>query len=182
MEEGEEMSSASIEYSLLGLLDERAMHGYELSRELRRKSGLGLVWTVKQSQLYAILSKLEARGLIVAALVTDGPRPAKKVYSLTEAGAAEFARWLSVPAGRKNFRLDFLAKLIAAEKRDAEAASVLVAAQAALCSAWLAEARSRESACPPESLDRLVYRYRIGQLEAMACWLAECAGFGKGGK
>ena len=166
---------SSIEYSLLGFLKDRPMHGYELYQELCRKSGLGLIWTVRQSQLYAILARLEARSLVASQIVDSGPRPARKVFHLTEEGTETFESWLLRPAGRKDFRLDFCAKLLFA--RAAGCASALVAAQKGECAHWLAEMRSRGEACPELSMDRLVYRYRVSQLESMAAWLDECASF-----
>jgi PadR family transcriptional regulator, regulatory protein AphA len=151
------------------------MHGYELHRELRKKTGLGLVWTVKQAQLYAILAKLEARGLIEAELVDAGARPARKVFHLTEAGSAAYEEWVRTPASRRDFRLDFLAKLLAARKSGLEAAASLVGEQRRLCGLWLEEARARRAAVAEDSLDGLVHSYRIGQLEATAAWLDGCA-------
>jgi DNA-binding PadR family transcriptional regulator len=166
---------STIEYSLLGLLKDRPMHGYELYQELCRKSGLGLIWTVRQSQLYAILARLESRSLVASQIVDSGPRPARKVFHLTEEGTETLESWLPQPAGRKDFRLDFCAKLLFA--RAAGCASALVAAQKGECALWLAEMRSRGAACPELSMDRLVYRYRVSQLESTAAWLDECASF-----
>ena len=171
----EEERPAPIERSLLGLLGEKPMHGYELYRELCRKSGLGLVWTVKQAQLYAILSRLEAAGLVASSLVASGRGPARRVFRVTAEGRAAFDAWLRAPASRKDFRLDFLAKLVLARRLGGRAAASLVAAQRRACAAWLDDMRGRGAACEAGSLDELVYRYRIGQLEATAAWLEECA-------
>jgi DNA-binding PadR family transcriptional regulator len=169
--------SASIERSLLGLLAERPMHGYELHRELGRKSGLGLVWTVRQAQLYGILARLEAARLVASELVASGRGPARKVFHATAEGKAAFDEWAREPASRKDFRLDFLAKLIFAGKTGGRAAAALVASQRRSCDAWLQDMRAREAACEAGGLDTLVYRYRVGQLEATAAWLEECAAY-----
>lgn len=169
--------SPSIEFSLLGLLAERPMHGYMLYRELCRKSGLGLVWTVKQAQLYGILSRLEAAGLVASDVVASGQGPVRKVFRTTAAGRAAFAKWARSPASRRDFRLDFLAKLFFARKAGGRAAFALVSAQRRECEFWLSDMRSRISSCEPSGLDALVYRYRIGQLEATASWLDECEAY-----
>jgi PadR family transcriptional regulator, regulatory protein AphA len=165
----------SIEYSLLGLLEERPMHGYELHRELSRKTGLGLIWTVKQAQLYAILAKLEGEELIAADIVAQEGRPARKVFHLTRKGRKAYSEWVLSPVPRKDFRLDFLAKLYFAQRDGRASAEALLGAQSELCSAWIDEMRARGEACEERSLDSLVYRYRIGQLEAMSAWLDECS-------
>jgi len=172
-----EERTPSIEYSLLGLLGEKPMHGYELYRELGRKSGLGLVWTVKQAQLYAILARLETVGLISSELVASAQGPARKVFHLTAEGRAAFAEWVREPASRRDFRLDFLAKLLFAEKKGCRAATALVSEQRRLCGQWLEEMRARSAACEKGSLDALVYRFRVGQLASMASWLDECAAY-----
>jgi PadR family transcriptional regulator, regulatory protein AphA len=172
---GQHTSSHSVEYCLLGLLDEGPKHGYELHRELSRKTGLGLVWTVKQAQLYAILAKLEAEGLIAAELVAQGGRPPRKVFHLTAEGRKAYEAWTSSPASRKDFKLDFLAKLYFARRSGGASAQALIDVQRELCGDWIGELRSRFETCEAGSLDALVYRYRIGQLEATLTWLDECS-------
>jgi PadR family transcriptional regulator, regulatory protein AphA len=167
----------SVEYSLLGLLGERPMHGYELHQELCRKTGLGLVWTVKQAQLYAILAKLETEGLIAAEVVAQGNRPPRKVFHLTESGEAAYGTWVRSPAPRRDFRLDFLAKLFFAQREGLLVAEELLAGQRKLCSSWVEEMRARGGSCEESGLDSLVYRYRIGQLEATLAWLDECSDY-----
>jgi PadR family transcriptional regulator, regulatory protein AphA len=167
-------SASSIEYCLLGLLGDRPMHGYELHRELSRKTGLGLIWTVKQAQLYAILAKLEAEGLIAAELLAQTHRPARHVFHLTEAGGRAFRAWIGEPVARRSFRLDFPAKLYFARRAGAEELQRLVIEQRRLCALWLEEMSNRGLACEEGELDSLVYRYRVGQLEATLRWLDEC--------
>jgi|GEM_PF-321803 len=167
--------SSSVEYCLLGLLGWRPMHGYELHRELSRKTGLGLVWTVKQAQLYAILAKLESEGLIAADLVVQEGRPPRKVFHLTQEGRGAYYDWLRSPAQREDFKLDFLAKLYLARRFGEASSDDLVRAQRTRCGAWVDEMRSRLEACEAGSLDALIYRYRLGQLNATLAWLDECS-------
>jgi PadR family transcriptional regulator, regulatory protein AphA len=164
----------SVEYSLLGLLGERPMHGYELHQELSHKTGLGLVWTVKQAQLYAILAKLETEGLIAAEVVVQGSRPPRKVFHLTGSGEEAYARWVRSPVERRDFRLDFLAKLYFAQRDGRKVAEQLLSEQRKLCESWIEEMRTRKESCERINLDSLVYRYRVGQLEATLAWLDDC--------
>jgi DNA-binding PadR family transcriptional regulator len=169
----------SIEYSLLGLLCERPMHGYELHQELSRKMGLGLIWTVKQGQLYAILAKLESGGLIAAEVLVQGNRPARRVFHPTEEGIKAFQDWVGVPSSRRAFRLDFLAKLFFAHRNGPEEAGFLLSKQRALCASWIGEMEVRAGATEGGGMDALVYRYRIGQLTAMLAWLDDCKDYFK---
>jgi DNA-binding PadR family transcriptional regulator len=177
MGEQARVATPSVEYSLLGLLGERPMHGYELHQELSRKTGLGLVWSVKQAQLYAILAKLEAEGLIAAEVVAQGNRPPRKVFHLTQGGQAVYASWVKSPVERRDFRLDFLAKLHFAQRDGRKVAEALLSEQKKICAGWVDEMRARGGSCAGRSLDSLVYRYRIGQLEAMLAWLEECSDY-----
>jgi DNA-binding PadR family transcriptional regulator len=164
----------SVEFSLLGLLRERPMCGYELHQELKRKTGLGLIWSVKQALLYAILAKLEAGGLIATEVVGHGNRPARKVFHLTTEGSIAFESWVCTPSLRKDFRLNFLAKLHFARTMYPERCGELLAKQRASCAEWLSEMRKRAGGAIEQELDGPVYRYRIGQLESTLAWINGC--------
>ncbi|SEM41811.1 PadR family transcriptional regulator [Streptacidiphilus jiangxiensis] len=68
--------------SLLALLKERPMHGYEMIREIAERSGGS--WRPSPGSVYPTLQMLDEEGLITSA--EDG---GKKLFSLTEAGRAE---------------------------------------------------------------------------------------------
>ncbi|MEU0690434.1 PadR family transcriptional regulator [Streptomyces uncialis] len=65
--------------SILVLLKDRAMHGYEMIQEIAERSGG--VWKPSPGSVYPTLQLLEDEGLISSA--TDG---GKKLFSLTEPG------------------------------------------------------------------------------------------------
>ena len=79
-----------LELAILGLLKERPMHGYQLSRELTQ--ALGGFWRVSYGSLYPTLRRLERDGAI-ASQPSDQPvagRRRKNVYRITEDGEASF--------------------------------------------------------------------------------------------
>jgi DNA-binding PadR family transcriptional regulator len=79
-----------LELAILGLLKERPMHGYQLSRELTQ--ALGGFWRVSYGSLYPTLRRLERDGAIVSE-PSDQPvagRRRKNVYRITEDGEASF--------------------------------------------------------------------------------------------
>jgi DNA-binding PadR family transcriptional regulator len=79
-----------LELAILGLLKERPMHGYQLSRELTQ--ALGGFWRVSYGSLYPTLRRLERDGAIVSQ-PSDQPvagRRRKNVYRITEDGEASF--------------------------------------------------------------------------------------------
>ncbi|MEV5885973.1 PadR family transcriptional regulator [Streptomyces sp. NPDC052020] len=67
--------------SILALLKDRPMHGYEMIQEIAERSGGA--WKPSPGSVYPTLQLLEDEGLIVSA--SEG---GKKLFSLTEAGRA----------------------------------------------------------------------------------------------
>ena len=169
-------SQLTIEYALLGFLYRQPMHGYEIHQQLLAGDGLGLVWRLKQSQLYALLAKLEQAGYISATLEPQDARPPRKVLQLTVAGREAFLDWLRspVPQGRQ-MRMEFMAKLHSARQIEPATAAVLIDGQRDICSDWLASLRDEADALSAERrFEWLVYQFRIGQVEAMVNWLDIC--------
>src|SRR5712691_9284498 len=73
-----------VKFALLGLLQERPMHGYEMMKALEEKSG-GF-YSPSPGSIYPTLQMLEDRGLVSVQEVEG-----KKVYSITDAGRAALA-------------------------------------------------------------------------------------------
>jgi DNA-binding PadR family transcriptional regulator len=166
----------TIEHALLGFLRERPRHGYEIHQRLANPAGLGGVWRLKQSQLYALLGRLEAEGYVAATLEPQETRPARKVFRLTPAGRRAYQAWVraAVPHGR-DFRVEFLAKLFFARREGPAQAAALIDAQREACRAWLeaqsAQARALKKTQP---YGWLVAEFRLGQIRAMLDWLDVC--------
>lgn len=166
----------TVELALLGFLRQRPMHGYEIYQTLAEPTELGMVWRLKQSQLYALLGRLEGEGYLVAEVEAQGSRPPRKVFHLTEAGREAFLTWVRtpVPHGR-DLRLEFLAKLYFARQEGDTVARALVVAQRAECTTWLARQQAQDGSLDGSAPYRwLVYEFRVGQLEAMLAWLDRC--------
>ncbi|MGE5225673.1 MAG: PadR family transcriptional regulator [Planctomycetaceae bacterium] len=84
-----------LELAILGLLKERPMHGYQLSRELSEQ--LGGLRRVSYGSLYPTLRRLERDGAVEAtgSGATGGRR--KTVYRITPEGEALFLELLEEP-------------------------------------------------------------------------------------
>jgi PadR family transcriptional regulator, regulatory protein AphA len=164
----------TMEHALLGFLRLTPMHGYELFQTLSSATGLGLVWRLKQSQLYALLGKLEDRGYVLATVEPQENRPSRKVFHLTEDGRAALADWVRKPVLRpRELRLDFLAKLYFAELDGSDAVEQLVDGQVSRCHRWLKEYEARKAELDgAQCFDRSVWDLRIKQIEGMLEWLA----------
>ena len=153
------------------------MHGYEIHRQLVDPAGLGLVWHVKQSHLYAMLDKLEGDGYIAGAEEAQEMRPPRKVFRLTTAGRKAFRDWLGRPVAHGHeIRLEFMAKLFFARGEGAARLGQLIERQRQVCLEWRANLQAEAAATTGGgSYDWLVFQYRLGQIDSMIAWLDQCA-------
>lgn len=165
------------ELALLGFLRRGPVHAYEMHRQLRRTSGLRLIWTVKQSQLYALLARLEEEGYVAATVEPQEGRPPRKVLHLTEQGEEAYWQWLRSPVRRpRQFRQEFLARLYWALAEGPAVVAELVAQQRAACKALVVELQAQaEVVAGGTAYEGLVYRLRLAQTEAHLAWLDEVA-------
>lgn len=81
--------------AVLGLLTERPMHPYEMSRTLRERAKEHSI-KLNYGSLYSVVDQLLRYGAIEAQGTTRaGRRPERTVYRITAAGRAKFEGWLS---------------------------------------------------------------------------------------
>src|SRR3954454_23190306 len=98
----------TVELALLGFLYRQPMHGYQLHQELNEARDLGLVWHLKEAQLYRLLGRLEEEGYITSVNEAQGLRPPRKMLHLTPEGEAAFLAWTRAPVRRgRELRLEF---------------------------------------------------------------------------
>lgn len=170
-------SAHSLEIALLGFLHQAPKHGYAIHHELSDPTGLGSVWQIKLSQLYALLGKLEDAGYITATTEQQENKPPRKTFHLTDAGQAVFLAWVQSPVQHgRSLRLEFLVKLYFARLQDTAVADHLLTQQRALCHEWLAAEQEMvaEEVKNGRRYSRLVHQFRSGQLQAMLNWLDLC--------
>lgn len=72
---------------VLAILNEGPLHGYQIAKEMRRRSGDAL--ELGQGVLYPILHRLEDRGLIAGEWEQSTGTPSRKKYVLTDKGRGE---------------------------------------------------------------------------------------------
>lgn len=169
-------SPLTIEKALLGLLRQQPAHGYEIHQRLSEQAGIGRVWRVKQSHVYALLGKLEDSGFIEATLEEQGARPPRKVFHLTKSGRAAFQEWVHAPVEHgRQFRLEFLAKLYFARQEGDTVARTLLDRQRESCREWRDAQEDKANRLRQERpYDWLVHQFRAGQIESMLEWLDTC--------
>lgn len=82
-----------LEIAILGLLKERAMHGYELKKRLSYM--LGHFWTISYGSLYPALKRMEKSGSIERAYSVKEKTRNRNVYRVTPRGETSFMRMLT---------------------------------------------------------------------------------------
>jgi DNA-binding PadR family transcriptional regulator len=101
----------SVKHTLLALLYQHPMHGYELGKQLTL--AVNAEWDVKPGQIASTLSRLNEAGLVDYNIEETDDAPDRKVYSLTQEGLEELQAWYLTPEVRE-YRLGdaFYAKLV----------------------------------------------------------------------
>jgi len=165
--------SIGLENALLGFLNQNPQHGYQLHQRLSDLSGLGLVWRIKQSHLYAILDKFEKLKLVTSSFHDDVTYPPKKVFSLTEEGRCLYETWVHTPVKRPHLmRQEFMAKLFFVMSDDLTSIQTLLECQRDECQKWLLILeKDNQAENERRSFSTLVKSFRIGQVRAILVWL-----------
>lgn len=86
------MGHMSIPRTLLGLLQSRPSHGYDLKREYDDRFGQHR--QLPYAQVYSALARLLENGLVEVAGVEPGDGPERKRYAITTEGVTELSSWL----------------------------------------------------------------------------------------
>ncbi|HZW02552.1 MAG TPA: PadR family transcriptional regulator [Anaerolineaceae bacterium] len=165
--------ATSIDYILLGLLSNAPCHGYELHKQLTDLCGIGLLWRIKQPNLYALLEKLERRGWTQVVPGGEDTHPTRKQFGLTAEGERVFTLWLHSPVRRlRDMRQDFLARLYFAQQVSDSLVRALIQQQGLVCQGWL-HSLERELATFTDRRDyqMSVCQFRVEQVRAMITWL-----------
>ncbi len=74
----------SADLLILALVDEAALHGYEIGRRIEQRSGGTLSFTL--ASLYATLYRLEERGLVRGRWVERAGQRRRRCYRITAGG------------------------------------------------------------------------------------------------
>ncbi len=86
-----------LELAILGLLKERSMHGYQLSKRLT--DALGGFWRVSYGSLYPTLRRLEQQGAVERVFAEQEVGRRKNVYRITDRGESLFLDLLEEAGG-----------------------------------------------------------------------------------
>ncbi|MGW7437090.1 PadR family transcriptional regulator [Streptomyces sp. NPDC054849] len=99
----------ALDHAILVSLLEKPGSGYELARRFERS--IGYFWTATHQQIYRVLKRMEADGMLAVRDVPQQGRPDKKEYSVAGPGRAALARWLHEPIEPESLRHDLAVKI-----------------------------------------------------------------------
>jgi len=157
------------EYVLLGSLFQGPKHGYEIMNFLDQS--LGGSWYVSTSQLYAVLKRLEKKGLVNSSIKHQETRPSKRIFSLTQKGKEVFEQWTKLPAEHvRDMRIEFLAKLYFIKSYRLQWGRSLVDKQAELLlqrQSSLTELKKKEK----DPYLRLICTFKLHTVRAWLAWV-----------
>ena len=160
-------------FALLGLLLDQPRHGYDLYQRFTDPAGLGQVWHLGMSQMYADLKTLEAKGWVGARVEQQDPRPPKRVFALTSEGHAAFQEWMATPSqGLREMRAEFIVRLYFARRESAKVVDALIARQEKSLRQELGRIQ-HDMSLSNESGDfvQAIHSFRISQIQAAITWL-----------
>jgi DNA-binding PadR family transcriptional regulator len=162
-----------IEIALLGFLQQGPQHGYQIYQMLSDPVGLGQIWHLKQSHLYAILTKLEKDGYILGELkAQEVAHPPRRMFQPTPLGQSAYQDWIISPVNvPRLIRQEFMAKLYFAQRENIDTVRKLIERQRVVCQNWVDEFNRQLSTSELGSYRSIMYQYRLGQIEAMLRWL-----------
>ncbi|WP_410662461.1 PadR family transcriptional regulator [Amycolatopsis sp. lyj-84] len=105
--------------AILAMLLEGESSGYDLAKSFN--ASVANFWTATPQQLYRELDKMETQGLVTARVVEQRRRPNKRLFSLTDDGAAELADFTTRAPKPTAIRDELLVQIQAVEAGDDEA-------------------------------------------------------------
>ena len=109
----------ALPHAILVALCEQSGSGYELARRFDRL--IGYFWAATHQQIYRTLRAMEDDGWVHVTPVAQQGRPDKKVYTVSEQGRVELARWIAEPlTGRGSTVADNRTREVAVKVRGAE--------------------------------------------------------------
>jgi DNA-binding PadR family transcriptional regulator len=160
--------------AVLGLLRERAMHPYEMQRELQRRHTDDLL-ALKRGSIYHSITQLQRADLIEPVETSrEGRWPERTVYRITPAGTEELGTWLhdmlSTPIREPSHFTAALAHIVNLNPRDAlEQLQMRQVGLEATIAGWRAVERGIGDLVGRRSI--LELEYARGQVEAELAWV-----------
>jgi len=107
-----------VRHAILGLLNQKPRHGYDIRSAFEAMVGGPGVWDLKPAQVYTTLQRLERDGLVEPAETQQIAGPERVVFRLTTDGRATLAEWIAHGVHSDHVRDHFWVKLMVATRTD----------------------------------------------------------------
>jgi DNA-binding PadR family transcriptional regulator len=107
--------AGTTEYALLGMLGWGPASGYDLKK--RFEDSVAHFWSESYGQIYPMLARLAAEGLVERRIERQKGKPDRAVYSITAEGEKRLGAWLGEPAREQGFRSELLLKIFFGRRR-----------------------------------------------------------------
>jgi DNA-binding PadR family transcriptional regulator len=111
----------AFQHVILALLERGPSHGWQMKSRI--EAALGPEYGgLNKGYIYEVIHKMEREGTITSHVEAQpGPRPARSVHEITEAGRVQLSEWLGEPIRRSaGFRDEFVQKVLAASLRSGD--------------------------------------------------------------
>jgi len=102
-------ASNTTRYAVLGMLSAGPRSGYDIKKAI--DGSIAHFWSESFGQIYPILRRLAADGLVRRRHEAQRGKPDRQVYSITPRGREALRGWLSQAARAESFRSELLLKL-----------------------------------------------------------------------
>lgn len=99
----------TINYAILGILSYQPMTGYDLKKIIQDSTFMH--WSGNNNQIYKALVELLDDGFVTNEVVYQEGSPAKKIYTITQAGLDELKTWSAAAPEPIEFKKSFLVQL-----------------------------------------------------------------------
>lgn len=99
----------SLENAILVALAEEPASGYDLAR--RFDNSYGFFWSATHQQIYRVLGKMEAAGLVAVSVESSDGRPDRRVHHLTDVGRQRILEWTREATPPPQLRSEFAVKV-----------------------------------------------------------------------
>ena len=167
---------ATIDLIVLGILKKEPMSAYDIQKLVEYRNISKWV-KISTPSIYKKAIQLEEKGLIRSEIVKEGKMPEKAIYSLTEAGEAEFERLMfEIAAKPINIFLDFNAVIVNLESLPPEKQKTCIAEKeqnVSVLKSYLEDnIREKENEPSIPATGMAVLRQQYVLVEAIQAWIS----------
>lgn len=158
------------EWAVLGLIAERPAHGYAAAQALAPHGAIGQVWSLSRPLVYRALQKLRDAELVEPAGTESAGGPQRELLTITAAGGAALAQWLTEPVRHlRDARTVLMLKLAFLQRSGRATAPLLTAQRTAFAPILAALAQRVEE---EQGYDLTVARFRYETARGIDRFLA----------